>query len=427
MSTLLDKTGPPDGMVADIFPTQGKPKASGYGSGRTPVVPAQPIGELGRQMMRRVGVLCLLILISASVAGCKSDGAAGPLDPAALAPDPKPAAPAGDKVGSGSVRIAVLLPAGGSTEQIRDIRDGITMAVEDLGSDVLTVEFKAQSSKPKEAAVSAIGEGVAALIGPIEKGPATEVATITGGTLTPIFLLAQDVPGHASTYSVPLMSGRSAAAGARAVAKDGGRNFVLITRDDGNAVAVEKAVDFAVADHGGRIAAQARFGPDQASIEKAIDTVFQVVTAPDAIVVAGASPDPAALVKAVRSRNPKVKIIGNSSWLSSAELGMEFDGVLIADIDRSEIEPVAQRFRARFGHDFGLTAAYAYDVIALSSGIARATGKEGFVQPIIEDQKGFRGSTGIFRFRDGGSERLLALYRVEKGKLRRIEAPPQAF
>ena len=161
---------------------------------------------------------------------------------------------------------------------------------------------------------------------------------------------------------------------------------------------------------------------------KAVDTVFQVVEAPDAIVIAGGSADPAAMVKAVRARNPKVKIVANNAWISSGQMSAELEGVLVADVDQSELEPVAARFRARFGHEFNTLAAYSYDVIALSSGIARAIGRDGFARTIIEDRKGFRGSTGIFRFRaDGSSDRLLALYRIEKGKLKKVQAPPASF
>jgi ABC-type branched-subunit amino acid transport system substrate-binding protein len=392
---------------------------------------------MGERMTWKAGLYCLLIGLGASVAaGCKSDGAADVLDPATVATDPQAAEsaiPAVGKIGTGPVHIAVLLPSNGSTavaDGSRDVRDGVTMAVEDLGSDVLTVTFEDQSAtgKPREAVLKAMASGAAAVVGPFELGPAAEVATVKGTTLKPIFLLADGVPGSASVYSVPLQSGTSAAAGTRAVAKEGGRKFVLIARDGNSAATMEKAVDFAAADFGGRIAAQARFGPDQASVTKAIDTVLEVVQAPDAIVIAGPVADPVALVKAVRVRSPKAKIIGNSSWISSMPIDPGLDGILIADIDRSEIEPVASRFRARFGHEFEPLAAYAYDVIALSSGIAKAIGKEGFVRQIVEDKKGFRGATGIFRFRsDGNSERLLALYRVERGKLKRLEAPPKLF
>src|SRR6185369_1425504 len=148
--------------------------------------------------------------------------------------------------------------------------------------------------------------------------------------------------------------------------------------------------------HGGRIAAKTQFGADQASMIKAVDTVFAVMDTPDAVVIAGGAFDPATIVKAVRSKNPKTKIIGNSSWTSSGHIGPELEGVLIANVDQSELEPVAERFRARFGHEFNALAAYSYDVVALSSGIAKAAGREGFGRPIFEDGKGFRGSTGIF-------------------------------
>lgn len=390
---------------------------------------------------RACAIAVSALLLAGTVAGCKSDGAAGLLDPQSIAPGDKAAAAdapadkasaAGGTVGSGSVRIAVLLPSdtsGPLADQARDVRDGVTMAVDDLASDVLKVSFEnLPSGKPKEAALSAMGEGAAAVIGPAEPNAAAQLTTIKGATLTPVFLLADGVPGSTSIYSVPLQSGTSAAAGARAVGKDGALNFLLLTQEGHGASAAERAVDLAVADHGGRIAAKARFGSDQASMIKAVDTVFAVMDAPDAVVVAGGAFDPATVVKAIRGKNAKTRIVGNSSWISSGRIGPELDGVLIADVDQAELAPVADRFRARFGHDFDALAAYSYDIIALSTGIARATGREGFVRSIIEDRKGFRGSTGTFRFRsDGSSERLLALYKVQGGKLKKVQSPPALF
>jgi len=66
---------------------------------------------------------------------------------------------------------------------------------------------------------------------------------------------------------------------------------------------------------------KARFGADQASMMKAVDTVFAVVDQPDAVVIAGGAFDPVTIVKAVRAKSPKAKIIGNSSWISSGRIG----------------------------------------------------------------------------------------------------------
>jgi ABC-type branched-subunit amino acid transport system substrate-binding protein len=391
-------------------------------------------------MSWRIGAPALLTVFLLALAGCQSNDAAALLDPASAAAGDKPAAgdsaaapvsppPTTGAVGSGAVRIAVLLPSDqAAAERARDVRDGVTMAVDDLGKDVVQASFAELTAKPREGTLKAMAGGPVAVIGPFDAGAAEQVATIKGATLPPVFLLADGVPGSTSIYSVPLQSGISAAAGARAAGKDGALKFVLLTQEGSSAAATERAVDLAVADHGGRLATKARFGADQASMMKAVDMVFAVVDQPDAVVIAGGAFDPATIVKAVRAKSAKAKIVGNSSWISSGRIGPELNGVLIADVDQAELEPIAQRFKARFGHDFNSLAAYAYDVVALSSGIGRAMGRDGFVRAIIEDPKGFRGSTGIFRFRSNGScERLLALYKVDGGRLKRVEAPPDVF
>jgi hypothetical protein len=388
-----------------------------------------PRSVLPRAPLLLIAACCLVL------AACKSGGGLDALAPdktdpgAADAGAPASVAPDARKIGSGPVHIAVLLPfsaAGADAEEARDVRDGVTMAVEDLGKDALTVTFEDTSgANIKNKATKAISDEASALIGPFDRAGAAELLTLKGSTLPPVFLLA-DVPGRRGLYSVPLQTGASAAAGTNAVSKAGGRSFVLLVPEGSGAAATEKAVDHAAANFGGRLAATARYGRNVASVGKAVDTVFSVVAQPDAVVVAGDF-DPATVLAAIRARNAKVTIVGNNSWLAQP-LSASFDGVVIADIDRGEMQPVADRYHARFGRDFDLLAAYAYDTIALSTGIAKGVGKEGFIPQIIEDGKGFRGATGVFRFRgDGNTDRLVAIYKVVGGKLKRQEAPPAKF
>ena len=377
-----------------------------------------------------------LLLLALASTGCTSGGGdKGVFDMRAATPAPSVSSPphsAETKIGSGSVRIAALLPfsaTGAVAERARDVRDGATLAVEHLGKDVLTVTLEDSSAGAKSAALKAMGEGAAAIIGPFEAPAAADVATIRGGKLSPIFLLADGVPGAASIYDVALQNGVSAAAGARALAKVGARNFVLLSPEGFGAAATEKAVDFAAADHGGRIVAKARYSQDRASVLKAVDTIFAVTSSPDAVIIAGGAFDPAMIVEAVRAKGgARIKIAGNNSWRSSDLSNPLFNGVLIADLDEAELSTVASTFRARFGRELTPLAAYAYDVVALSSGIARALGRDGFARVIVEDSKGFRGATGTFRFRgDGSCGRLLALYRIDKGRLKKIQPPPAIF
>ena len=64
----------------------------------------------------------------------------------------------------------------------------------------------------------------------------------------------------------------------------------------------------------------------------AVDTVFDVVNAPDGVIAGGAF-DPAAIVEAVRARSPNAKIIVNSSWFPPVAL-VRTGRVLIADVDK---------------------------------------------------------------------------------------------
>lgn len=170
----------------------------------------------------------MIVLCCFAVASCQSGNADDVLHPGSAKPDPEPAkrsSPDADKIGSGSVRIAVLVPfsaTGADAGKARDLRDGVTLAVDDLGKDALTVVFEDISgAKIKEKALEAMSKDAAAVVGPFDPAAAAELSTVTGSTLSPIFLLAQGVVGAPGIYSVPLQDGTSAAAGANAASKQG--------------------------------------------------------------------------------------------------------------------------------------------------------------------------------------------------------------
>ncbi len=90
--------------------------------------------------------------------------------------------------------------------------------------------------------------------------------------------------------------------------------------------------------------------------------------------------------------------------------------------------PIATRFRATFNYDADVNVAYAYDMVALTAGIASAVGPKGLTRKVLENQTGFRGSTGLFRFRsDGASKRSMPFYQVKNGALKQIEKSISGF
>jgi len=113
-------------------------------------------------------------------------------------------------------------------------------------------------------------------------------------------------------------------------------------------------------------------------------------------------------------------VVGTSRWLERP-LEPGFEGAYIATLDPSETGPIADRFKSTYNYPADANVAYAYDMVALTAGIASSVGPDGFSRQVLENRSGFRGSTGLFRFRtDGASERSMPFYQVEKGALKLV-------
>jgi len=164
---------------------------------------------------------------------------------------------------------------------------------------------------------------------------------------------------------------------------------------------------------------------------KAVADMKVLVDSPEAIIVATGGDNPVFLVHALKSAGllkPGVALIGTDRWLEHPVDDPLLQGAYVAGLDPDEKGPIADRFQGRFGYNADLSVAYAYDMVALVSGIASALGPEGFKRTTFETRTGFRGSTGVFRFRsDGGSERSMHFYRIEKSKLKQIEKSVSGF
>ena len=67
-------------------------------------------------------------------------------------------------------------------------------------------------------------------------------------------------------------------------------------------------------------------------------------------------------------------------------------------------------------------------MVALTAGVASALGPKGMTRKVLENRTGFRGSTGLFRFRpDGASERSMPFYRIKNGSLKQIDKSISGF
>lgn len=340
-------------------------------------------------------------------------------------------------LGSGTMKVAMLLPlsaSGSLGEEGRKMRDAAQLAMADMGNDLITLtieDTRGDDALARKMAVEAMGSGVKAVIGPAELPAARRLAQVSGTKRPPVLALAENFAGSPGVYSVRLSEADSAAAAAAALAAKGKRKFVLFVAEGPGSDAVAKRVENSLSIYGASLAVTMPYTTEGGGAEKAVSDMAALVERPDAVVVASGSGNPSAIVSPLKTKGILGKgaaLVGTSRWLAHPLNDPLLEGAYVAALDIAETGPIATRFKATFNYDADVNVAYAYDMVALAAGIASAVGPRGLTRQVLENPTGFRGSTGLFRFRaDGASERSMPFYQIRNGSLKQIEKSISGF
>lgn len=409
------------GLVATLCACQSK---SGASDVLDPSAITAPAGQAGAPA------------VPAQQASGQALGSAALASSTSAGPASAAAAKAQLTLGTGPTKVAMLLPlsAPGSTgETGRKMYDGARLAMADLGDKLLTLtieDTRGDSGYAKDLAVKAITSGTAkAVIGPSELAAAQHLAKLSGSKRPPVLALADNFAGGPGVYSVRLGEADSAAAGAAAVAAKGARKFVLLVRSGADSSPIESRVANALSIYGATLAVTLPYSASDGGA-KVVSDMGSLVEAPDAVVVACGDGSPVAVLAALKAKGipgKAVTLIGTDRWLERP-MDPLYEGAYIATLDQSETGPIADRFKATYNYQPDVNVAYAYDVVALSAGIASSAGPDGFSKQVLENTSGFRGSTGLFRFRaDGSSQRSMPFFKVDKGRLKLVEKSTSGF
>ncbi|MEO5756400.1 MAG: ABC transporter substrate-binding protein [Mesorhizobium sp.] len=398
--------------------------------------------KFGRQVHCPRAWAVALVLVGALL-GCQSKGSVSDaLDPAAIEASNPPAggavagpSQATQSLGTGPTKVAMLLPlsAPGSVgENGRKMLDAAKLAMTDLGNPLLTLtveDTRGDVGYSQQLAIKAITSGAKVVIGPTELPAAQHIAKLSGSNRPPVLALADNFAGGPGVYAVCLTEADSAAAGAGAIAAKGGKKFVLLVPAGANASVVEHRVANSLSVYGANIAVTIPYSAGDSGA-KAVADMGSLVDVPDAVIVASGDGSPAPILVALKSKGIPGKatsIVGTNRWLDRP-IDPLFEGAYIAMLDQRETGPIADRFKTTFNYQPDVNVAYAYDMVALTAGIASALGPGSFSRKVFENPSGFRGSTGLFRFRaDGSSERSMPFYRIEKGALKLVAKSTSSF
>lgn len=365
-------------------------------------------------------------------------GGGGAYRPIQPLPTPTLPTPTGETLGTGSVRVGLLLPRtaqGNAAALATAMRNSAELGLRDFTGADVTVLVKDSGGRGELAAAAAqaaIAEGAELILGPVFADEVRAVAPIANAANVPVIAFSSDptvaapgvyIMGFLVDDQVRVMLDQAAASNLRSMAAmiSGGAYGTL----------AEAALRQAAPGRGIRLVQIERFTAADASAKvqaiaanrNQVDSIFL----PDG---PGMAPQVAGQLSAAGVDTRRVRLVGSGQWndpavyTSASLVGGWFPAPEIAGF-----QSFATRYRTAYGSEPQLTATLAYDAVVLAAGLVRAAGAQRFQRSVIANPEGFiSGVNGLFRFNaDGTNDRGLAVYEVTGSSPRLVRAAPRAF
>jgi branched-chain amino acid transport system substrate-binding protein len=353
----------------------------------------------------------------------------------APAASPPPAA----AIGSGEVKVGLILPmtAGGNAgAAARSMKNAAELAIAEFNSPNIQLLIKddgGSAQGAQQAAQQALEEGAEILIGPLFAQAVQAAGQVARGRGVPIIAFSTDSSIAArGLYLLSFLPETDVDRILDYAFANGKRSYAALLPDNAYGSVVEAEFKQGVARRGGRIVALERYPADKAAMQGAIGAVAQAANQADALFIPDGADTVPAVVQALAASGANMKrlqLLGTGLWDDPAiSADPALHGAWFAAPDSTGYKNFAARYRTRFGQDPVRTATLVYDAVALVAALVKTQGPQRFSPDVLTGASGFAGIDGIFRFRpDGTNQRGLAVMRVSPTGPQVASAPPKSF
>ncbi|MFZ3238198.1 MAG: penicillin-binding protein activator [Stellaceae bacterium] len=400
---------------------------------------------------------------------------AGPQPPyGALPPPPPPqqstAPPAAAP--SGPAKIAILVPLSGPNAGLGTaILDAAQMALFEMGNDQLTLvprDTKGTPAGAAEAARSAVGDGVALILGPLLAGEVEAVKPIAANAHVNViaFSTVTDLAGG-NTYLIGFLPRQEVVREVAYARQRGIARFAALAPNTPYGHLMTDALRDTAASTGGTVTKVEFFDPRAGDTSTAIADLLPAGSAPpppgqqppgppsgsppgsEAPGQTAAPPAPAVpsfdalllpeggdQLKQVARKlasagldSKATRLLGSGLW-DVPDIGNEptLDGGWFAASPPDARRDFERRYRATYGSEPPRLASLGYDAAALAAALASGNSGPPFSRQAILNPNGFIGVDGLFRFTpDGLVQRGLAVLEVEPQGNVVVSPAPQSF
>jgi len=375
--------------------------------------------------------------LALTLAGCNSAGLEMPNDAGAPAPGaaPPPGGPlVGEKLGSGPVRVGMILPLtqnGGPSPIGVSMRNAAQLAIDGFGGPYITLMIEddhSSSDAAAQAAQAELGAGAQLILGPVFANDVRSASAAAKSAGRPMIAFSTDVTVAApGVYLLSFLIQGYVDRILQYAVSSSKKSFAIMTpqNDYGN-VAAERFQDQA-GSLNAQVVVTARYSAGQ--MAAAAQQVAAVQGQVDALFIPEQADAMPAVANALGTAKIKTQLLGTGVWNDARVLKLpQMQGAWFSAPDNSGFDAFAQRYKAKFNSDPARLATLAYDAVTLAAALARNGGPDPFNQAALTNISGFNGADGVFRFRaDGTNERGLAVMEIADDAAKVISPAPRSF
>jgi ABC-type branched-subunit amino acid transport system substrate-binding protein len=365
--------------------------------------------------------LCLVPMV---MAGCQGVGTE------ALEIEPAAAAVSEETLGQGPVAVT-LIASGEASARQRDIVDGARLAMDDLDGKYLTLSIRSVPANAVAAAAErAVASGAKAILGPMDRKGALDLATSGDGSHPPVLAFTDGAfPAHSKLWPLYGDEVDSAAEGARMVVGAGQTELAILYPagfDSADIARLEERID----NWDGKVVTKIAYPDTEAGIASILaNNRKQIDRAQSAVVLGGGYGLVRVLAELTNGKlGQGLRSVIVTSAMPKKSYGLPSAQGLIVALPASGGEKrIAKRFSDRYGRAPSYDAAIGYDAVAIVAGLAAGSNAKSLEMESITRPTGFRGASGLFRFGQGVIERRYEVFRIEDGSPKLIQVEGEGF
>jgi branched-chain amino acid transport system substrate-binding protein len=386
------------------------------------------------------GVMPWFVLAAtAMLAGCTGAGGPDPFSNAQPTASTQAAGSAANTIGTGPVKVALVLPltaSGNAGTVAQSMRNAAELAMTQFQGDiqVLTKDDAGSAATAQQVAQQAVDDGAEIILGPLFSTSVQAVGQVARARNIPVIAFSTDssVAGH-GVYLLSLLPESDVTRIVDYAVSQGKRSFVALIPDNAYGGVVEAQFRQDVAEKGGRIVALERFSAGKT--QDAARAVAQAASSADALFIPGDPEGVPGMVQALKLSGvnlSQLQLLGTGLWEDQRIFGdPALQGAWYVGPDPTapnNYKSFAARYRSKFGSEPARTASLSYDAVTLVAALTKTQGTKRFTPEVLTNASGYSGTDGVFRFRpDGSNQRGLAVLRVTQSGGQVVSPAPRSF